>query len=54
MSHFAIGCRRCGKALEEVYCAFCEHCEDSLLVTQYKDRRFSGGEIGRASCRERV
>ncbi|MBI5103076.1 MAG: cysteate synthase [Nitrospirae bacterium] len=40
MSHFTIKCRRCGKELTEVYCAFCEHCRDSLLVSVYKDREF--------------
>lgn len=38
MSHFIIRCRNCGKELREVYCAFCEHCKDSLLITDYKDR----------------
>ncbi len=37
MSHFTITCRGCGKELTDVYCAFCEHCPDSLLVTKYKD-----------------
>ncbi|MFN3480977.1 MAG: cysteate synthase, partial [Thermodesulfovibrionales bacterium] len=37
MSHFSIRCRNCGKELKEVYCAFCEHCKDSLLVTFYKE-----------------
>lgn len=37
MSHFTIICRGCGKELTDVYCAFCEHCKDSLLVTSYKD-----------------
>jgi cysteate synthase len=37
MSHFAIRCRHCGKELQEVFCAFCEHCRDSLLVTEYRD-----------------
>jgi cysteate synthase len=40
MSHFVIKCRNCGKELEEVYCAFCEHCRDSLLVTGYKEKEF--------------
>lgn len=43
MSHFRITCRKCGQSLEHVYCAFCEHCEDSLLVTEYRDRQFSEG-----------
>jgi len=45
MSHFSIRCRSCGKVLEHSYCAFCEHCPDSLLVTDY-NARFSeqGGE----------
>lgn len=44
MSHFSIICRNCGKELKEVYCAFCEHCKDSLLITNYKeDFREDGG-----------
>lgn len=43
MSHFHIRCRKCGQALEHVYCAFCEHCEDSLLITEYAERRFTEG-----------
>lgn len=38
MSHFSIRCRNCGAELKEVYCAFCEHCKDALLVTNYKER----------------
>ncbi len=41
MSHFSIQCRNCNKILENAYCAFCEHCKDALLVTQYHDTRFS-------------
>lgn len=37
MSHFNIRCRNCGTVLKDVYCAFCEHCKDSLLITEYKD-----------------
>ncbi len=37
MSHFTIFCRGCSRELTDVYCAFCEHCKDSLLVTNYKD-----------------
>jgi cysteate synthase len=40
MSHFSIKCRACGKILENSYCAFCEHCKDALLVTEYHDARF--------------
>jgi cysteate synthase len=40
MSHFSITCRACGKVLENSYCAFCEHCKDALLVTNYRDSRF--------------
>ncbi len=43
MSHFAIVCRKCGKVLENAYCAFCEHCANALLVTQYREKEFSGG-----------
>jgi cysteate synthase len=35
MSHFSIKCRACGKTLENSFCAFCEHCKDALLVTDY-------------------
>jgi cysteate synthase len=44
MSHFTIKCRKCGIELKEVYCAFCEHCRDSLLVTNYKDKGFREAE----------
>ncbi len=40
MSHYSIQCRHCGKLLENSFCAFCEHCKDSLLVTDYHDTRF--------------
>lgn len=40
MSHFHIKCRNCGKELGEVYCAFCEHCKDALLVSEYTARNF--------------
>jgi len=41
MSHFSITCRSCGKVLDTVYCTSCEHCEDSLLITTYKDDHFA-------------
>jgi cysteate synthase len=40
MSHFAIRCRECSKVLTDVYCAFCEHCRDALLVTEYRETGF--------------
>ncbi len=40
MSHFSIRCRNCGKELTEVYCAFCEHCKNALLVTEYNEKNF--------------
>jgi cysteate synthase len=40
MSHFSIRCRNCNTLLENSFCAFCEHCKDSLLVTEYKDVQF--------------
>jgi cysteate synthase len=40
MSHFSIKCSACGKILGNAYCAFCEHCKDALLVTDYHDSRF--------------
>jgi cysteate synthase len=40
MSHFTIRCRNCGIELKETYCAFCEHCRDALLVTEYTEKQF--------------
>jgi cysteate synthase len=40
MSHYEIKCRKCGEVLRETYCAFCEHCSDALLVTDYKESQF--------------
>ncbi len=40
MGHFTIRCRKCGTELEKVYCAFCEHCVDALLVTEYREKTF--------------
>src|SRR5574337_1150931 len=40
MSHFSIKCSACGKVLENSYCAFCEHCKEALLVTEYHDVLF--------------
>ncbi len=40
MSHFTIKCRNCGSEIKEAYCAFCEHCKDALLVTDYKETSF--------------
>jgi len=40
MSHFVIKCVKCGSELEEVYCAFCEHCRESLLITEYREKEF--------------
>ena len=39
MAHFRIRCSKCGAILEDTYCAFCEHCKDSLLITEYEDRQ---------------
>jgi cysteate synthase len=41
MSHFDIRCRKCNKILVDTYCAFCEHCVDSLLLTEFKEKEFS-------------
>ena len=41
MSHFSIKCRACGKTLENTFCAFCEHCKDALLITDYRDAPFA-------------
>jgi cysteate synthase len=38
MSHYIIKCRKCGKVLKDTYCALCEHCRGSLLLTEYKER----------------
>ncbi len=46
MSHFHIKCRDCGAELGEVYCAFCEHCKDALLVSDYKERNFRTDNAG--------
>jgi cysteate synthase len=45
MSHFTIRCSNCGIELKDAYCAFCEHCKDALLVTEYaeKEFRYDGG-----------
>ena len=40
MSHYVIKCDKCGKVLKETYCALCEHCRDSLLLTDYKEEQF--------------
>jgi cysteate synthase len=40
VSHFSIRCRNCSKELVDSYCAFCEHCKDALLVTEYREKRF--------------
>jgi len=46
MSHFGLCCRKCATLLQDTYCAFCEHCSDALLVSDYGGARFSetGGE----------
>jgi cysteate synthase len=45
MSHFQITCRKCGKALQETFCAFCDHCKDALLVTDYKETNFAEKDL---------
>lgn len=46
MSHFDIKCKKCGKVLKDTFCAFCEHCVNALLVTEYKEEEFrlDGGQ----------
>lgn len=44
MSHYSIRCRKCGNTLKKAYCAFCDHCTDSLLLTEYQDHRFVEGD----------
>ena len=46
MSHFIIKCRQCGAVLKDSYCAFCEHCRNALLITQYRDKDFEGEGTG--------
>ncbi|MHB8836759.1 MAG: cysteate synthase [Candidatus Methylomirabilia bacterium] len=41
MSHFGLRCRKCAKLLEDSCCAFCEHCRDALLVSDYGGVPFS-------------
>lgn len=41
MSHFNIKCRHCGVSLKDVYCAFCEHCRNALLVSDYHDAKLT-------------
>ncbi len=38
MSHYRIKCRKCRTVLKETYCAFCEHCADALLITEYAEK----------------
>jgi len=37
MSHYVLRCRGCGKVLEGSFCAFCEHCRGSLVITEYNE-----------------
>ncbi len=46
MSHFSIRCRACGATLTNSFCAFCEHCKDALLVSDYRDLPFSEKKSG--------
>ena len=41
MSHYSLRCRNCNTIIENSSCAFCEHCKDALLVTEYKDVQFA-------------
>ena len=43
MSHYDLRCRKCGRVLPGAYCAFCEHCRDALLITDYRGAPFSEG-----------
>ncbi len=50
MSHYTIKCRKCGTVLKEAHCAFCEHCKNALLLTDYKETSFTekaSGDIWR-------
>lgn len=40
MSKFSVRCRNCGRVLEAAFCASCEHCKDSLVVTEYEEKGF--------------
>ena len=44
MSHYSIRCGNCNAILEDSFCAFCEHCKDALLITEYKDVQFKESE----------
>lgn len=46
MSHYRIRCRKCGTILEDAFCAFCEHCRGTLLVTEYADPFETGDRQG--------
>ncbi len=41
MSHYSIKCSACGKIIENSFCAFCEHCKEALLVTDYHEKHFA-------------
>jgi len=41
MSHYVLRCGKCDKVLKDTYCAFCEHCRDALLVTDYQETSFA-------------
>jgi cysteate synthase len=40
MSHYSIRCKNCNTIIDNSSFAFGEHCEDSLLVTEYRDVQF--------------
>jgi len=46
MSHYTLKCRKCGTVLKEAHCAFCEHCKDALIVTDYKETSFTEKDSG--------
>jgi len=46
MSHFSIRAETAGRSSSTPYCAFCEHCADSLLVTDYNARLQRAGREG--------
>lgn len=51
MSHYFLRCRQCGAVAKTAQSNVCEHCEDSLMVTEYRDRLFSSGRADRGVWR---
>ena len=41
MSHYSIKCRACDQDLKDAGCTLSGHCPDALMLTEYRDSRFS-------------